>query len=599
MKEAVYPSDFDCIWLATDEDGHVAAFATGGNGPIPQTYCQSPSTFNETGGVLNSLPEMSEVNTSCDYPRPDDFVALAARGIFAFDWSDVHRTKDFLRSYELLAAPKTPVNVSSLSQSAQTLITHKFSGVRFGSMRTFDPRDHTVCVDDIEKGLASKRRVGANQIEADITSYWSIFRRAAAWLCLLAPFFYLTYGIANWLASQRAHVPNLAFGWESAIPFYAWTIVPYWSINAFYALSLFINDTPAAVDRLAKRYLTAQIVAVTCFIAFPLTATFARPETIGLPGFMFDVLGGFDKPFNQAPSLHIALLVIIWDHLRRKLPGGVRQVWHVWCFLIGASVLTTYQHHFIDIPTGALLGLFALWLFPHGAPSPLAGFRVTTSEKAGRLGRYYAGGAIVFLILAASGVFLTGYALLLLWPALALAIVSVGYFGAGREIFQKAADGSVSLASHWLLMPYRFGARLNIRYWTGALPARTEITEKVFLGRFPNAGELSDIATVIDLTGELTAPRHDAKTTWKSFPSLDLMTTPDETLAAASDAIETSRPNGPVLVCCALGFQRSAATVVHWLVTTGRAASRDAAIDLLKSKGRPVHLPASEPKRTA
>ena len=76
------------------------------------------------------------------------------------------------------------------------------------------------------------------------------------------------------------------------------------------------------------------------------------------------MLGGFDKPFNQAPSLHIALLVIIWDHWRHRLSGIAGVVWHVWCLLIGASVLTTWQHHFIDIPTGALLGFFALWLFP-------------------------------------------------------------------------------------------------------------------------------------------------------------------------------------------------------------------------------------------
>ncbi|MDA4634373.1 hypothetical protein NZA98_25315, partial [Escherichia coli] len=67
--------------------------------------------------------------------------------------------------------------------------------------------------------------------------------------------------------------------------------------------------TTAEVDRLAKRYLTAQIIAVTCFIAFPLTVIFHKPSTSGASGFLFDMLGGFDKPFNQAPSLHIALLV--------------------------------------------------------------------------------------------------------------------------------------------------------------------------------------------------------------------------------------------------------------------------------------------------
>ena len=32
--------------------------------------------------------------------------------------------------------------------------------------------------------------------------------------------------------------------------------------------------------------------------------------------------------------------------------------------LVGVSVLTTYQHHFIDIPTGVLLGLLSVWIWP-------------------------------------------------------------------------------------------------------------------------------------------------------------------------------------------------------------------------------------------
>ena len=89
----------------------------------------------------------------------------------------------------------------------------------------------------------------------------AVLRAAALWLAFLAPLFYLTYGTANWLASLRAEVPDIAFGWERHIPFIAWTIVPYWSINAFYALSLLVNDTPEEVGRLviaAARWAEAQ-----------------------------------------------------------------------------------------------------------------------------------------------------------------------------------------------------------------------------------------------------------------------------------------------------------------------------------------------------
>ncbi|MDR6433404.1 phosphatase PAP2/dual specificity phosphatase family protein [Brucella pseudogrignonensis] len=420
----------------------------------------------------------------------------------------------------------------------------------------------------------------------------AVIRRAILWLLFLGPFFYLTYGTANWLASLHHDVPNLAFNWEGYIPFIAWSIIPYWSVNLFYAIALFINDSPEQVDRLAKRYLTAQIIAVLCFVAFPLTATFVKPETSGLPGFMFDVLGGFDKPFNQAPSLHIALLIIIWDQMRRVMSFGLRVVWHVWCLLIGLSVLTTYQHHAVDIPAGALLGLFALWLFPRNTPSPLAEFHFTSDPKSRRIGLYYLAGTALFLALAVHGLSITGYAIFWLWPATALAIVALGYFGADATIFEKQTDGSVNFASRLLLWPYRFFARLNIRYWTRKLPSHVEIGDNVFLGRFPNATEVNAFTTVIDLAAEMVPPSHSGD--WKSYSTLDLIAPSVEKVRLASEAVEVARHHGPVLICCALGFQRSATVAAHWLIKTGRVNNRREAEVLIRAKGWPVHLHANE-----
>ncbi len=417
-----------------------------------------------------------------------------------------------------------------------------------------------------------------------------VVKRAALWLAFLAPFFYLTYGGANWLASQRAHVPNIAFAWESAIPFLAWTIIPYWSINLFYALCLFINTTPRDVDRLARRYLTIQMIAIVCFVAFPLEAIFVRPATSGLPGFMFAVLGGFDKPFNQAPSLHVALLVVIWDHLRGRLPRRARLLWHVWCFLIGVSVLTTWQHHVMDIPTGMLLGLFAAWLFPRDAGSPLANFTLSRDPKSRRLGICYLCGAAAFLALAVLCTPLTAAALLLLWPAVTLAIIAIGYFGAGPQIFLKRADGRAALASRWLLAPYRLGATINVWLWTRKMPASVVIADGVHLGRFPRRHEANRFATVIDITGELQRPS-GTLARWCSFPALDLTGLDKIQARAAADAIEAARHQGPVLVCCALGFQRSACVIVRWLVSSRRCETPAEALQLIERAGRRVYLP--------
>jgi protein-tyrosine phosphatase len=417
----------------------------------------------------------------------------------------------------------------------------------------------------------------------------AVAKRAILWLLVLAPLFYISYGTANWLALQRMNVPNITFGWEHGIPFIAWTIFPYWSINLFYGLSLFFNETTVEVDRLAKRYLAAQAIAVGVFILLPLRFIFEKPQTSGAPGFLFDVLGGFDRPFNQAPSLHIALLVIIWVHWRSRLSGPILWVWHLWCVLIGLSVLTTYQHHFIDIPTGALLGLFALWLFPAGAPSPLAGFRLTNDGKSRAIGYCYAAGSLTCLLIAAGGTRFSAAFLVFLWPSLALAIVAAGYFGAGVKVFQKAHDATVSFASRWLLAPYRLGAVINSFLWTRGLASSVLVCPGVYLGRLPRRLEQSSFATVIDLTSELAGSARTG-TAWQSFPALDLLPVPRIDLEKAAEALENTRHEGPVLVCCALGFQRSAAVIACWLVRSGRANSAAEAIRLIEAKGRRIHL---------
>src|SRR3954470_18173665 len=83
---------------------------------------------------------------------------------------------------------------------------------------------------------------------------------ALLWIAGLAPFFFLSYGFTNWVTSLRRSVPSLVFGWERHIPFLAWTIVPYWSTDLFYALSLFLCRTRAELSTHARRLLAVQIV---------------------------------------------------------------------------------------------------------------------------------------------------------------------------------------------------------------------------------------------------------------------------------------------------------------------------------------------------
>jgi protein-tyrosine phosphatase len=400
--------------------------------------------------------------------------------------------------------------------------------------------------------------------------------RALLWLILCGGLFYAGYGFANWAAAQRDHVASIRFGWEQGIPFLPWTILPYWSIDLFYVLAFFLCADAVELRRLARRILTAQGVAVLCFLVFPLQLDVAKPATDGVTGFLFTVLGSFDLPYNQAPSLHIALLVILWDLYARHLPRRFHVVLHAWSALIGISVLTTYQHHFIDLPTGAALGLLCLWFWPD---SGAMRFRLTRCARRRRIAALYALGAGVCVFAA---LFFGGWALWLLWPALALALVAVIYLAFGAAGFQKRAGGTIPLATRLLLAPYLVGARLNARLWTRS-DAQSEIGDNVWLGRLPHrpAADAPRFAAIIDLCAELPAAPHAGHHV--ALPALDLIPLSAAERDSAVAAIEAARTEGAVLVACALGYGRSAAAVAGWLVATGRAPSPEVAVERLRA----------------
>ena len=434
------------------------------------------------------------------------------------------------------------------------------------------------------------------------------WKQAALWLACLAPFFYLSYGLSNHLAAQRTNVPSLVFDWEHGLPFVAWTIFPYWSINAFYGLSLFLCRDRTALRAHGLRLLTAQLVAVSCFLLFPLAFSFGQPEADGAPGWLFAALRGFDKPFNQAPSLHIALLAILWDLYRRVLARRWHWLLHGWALAIAVSVLTTYQHHFIDIPTGALLGWLCVWLWPLEGDGPLHAWRAdadtTRRVLRMRLATRYTLAAALCFVIAAMGAWawanyasnttrwLGASALWLCWPGVSLALVALNYARLGTAGFQKHHDGRMSPAAYWLLAPYLLAARINAWAWTRRHPQAVAVDGRVWLGRQPDATALRAMGAcaLIDVCAELPAPqtRLPQDITVTCIPMLDLVPPTPAQLCDAANAIDAALAahpgDAPVLVCCALGYSRSAAALAAWLLRGGRHADIDSAIAALRER---------------
>ncbi|MEK8031994.1 hypothetical protein AACH06_14295 [Ideonella sp. DXS29W] len=166
------------------------------------------------------------------------------------------------------------------------------------------------------------------------------------------------------LTLRRAHrlgeLPSSLSSWDAWVPFWPASILPYASINLVYLAAFFLCRTERALLRLTLQLLFVQIAAFICFWCWPLQWGRPRPALEGIWAQAYGWLGSFDLPHNLAPSLHIAVLVVLWSLLRSiVLPR--HRVWvHAWAGVVALSALTTWQHHLLDVAGGAVLGALAL-----------------------------------------------------------------------------------------------------------------------------------------------------------------------------------------------------------------------------------------------
>ena len=100
------------------------------------------------------------------------------------------------------------------------------------------------------------------------------------------------------------------------------------------------------------------------------------------------------------------------------------------------------------------------------------------------------------------------------------------------------------------------------------------------------------VKTVIDLCAEL--PHTAAASTYVSVPALDLVPLTPAQLEQAAQEIACAVLNGPILVCCALGYSRSAAAIAAWLLVSGRAANAGEAVAVIRRVRPQIVLSAKQ-----
>jgi membrane-associated phospholipid phosphatase len=397
--------------------------------------------------------------------------------------------------------------------------------------------------------------------------------KTSAGLCLL---FLVVYNGCNYLTSLRSGVPTYFWAWERHIPFVPIFIVPYMSIDLFFVAAPFFCRDEIALRTLSRRIVAAILIAGVCFLLFPLRFAFARPYVAGPLGLIFNNFRNIDKPFNQCPSLHMALRTILAVFYVRRFSGVAKWPLRIWFSMIGFSTVLTYQHHVIDVIGGLALGVLCIHLF---GDEPLR----TAANRNGRVGAYYFSGAIGLIALAA---ILRGWALVLIWPGISLALLCSAYFWFGPGIYRKSC-GQISLTARVLLWPVILGQRISLVYYARRSEAWNALTPNIWIGRRLNQREAEGaiargVNAVLDLTCEFSESPAFRAVRYRQLAILDLTAPTAAQVAEAMDFFQ-EQSEGIAYVHCKAGYSRTAVIAGAYLLVTGRAASAEEAVGQLRA----------------
>jgi membrane-associated phospholipid phosphatase len=392
----------------------------------------------------------------------------------------------------------------------------------------------------------------------------------------LAALFLIVYSGCNWITTHRANVGTFYFEWERKIPFEPFFILPYMSIDLFFVGAPFLCRTDRELSVLAKRIGAAIIVAGICFLLFPLRFAFPRPHVDGSIGPLFDWFRGMDAPYNLLPSLHAALTLILCEIYFRHTRGFVRVAIMTWFVLIALSPVLTYQHHLVDIVGGFVLAGYCFYLFHERTPA----LPVIVNP---RIGSYYAAGA-AFLVLL--GAMFWPWGVLLIWPAIALGIVSIAYFKAGPIVFHKT-EGKLPWSTRFVLAPCLLGQYLSLLYYRRQCRAWDKVTPQIWIGgklgrRSAKKVLRSGVVSVLDLSAEFSEAKRFRKINYRNIPVLDLTAPTQAQLVEMSKFIGNHSRNAAVYIHCKIGYSRSAAAVTAYLIMSGKAKTAEEAFAMIR-----------------
>jgi hypothetical protein len=124
-------SNLEFDWLARDADGFVAMFSSAGFGAVPEESVAAAEALDAALDRIKALPVTGEASSISGRTTPDDWIATARRGLFAFDWAHVR--------YQIEAVPSRALRIDEIEDEVIRDVANRVRiPVRFSQLRWVD-----------------------------------------------------------------------------------------------------------------------------------------------------------------------------------------------------------------------------------------------------------------------------------------------------------------------------------------------------------------------------------------------------------------------------------------------------------------------------
>ncbi len=159
---------------------------------------------------------------------------------------------------------------------------------------------------------------------------------------------YLGGSLIAGMREQRLH-PYAGF--ELAIPFWPFMIIPYLSRFVLFVMPP-LQLNARELGQLVRRLVVASLGGGLVFLCLPSEIGFVDRSDAGIWQPLYDAIYSIDGHFNAVPSFHViytaSILLAMIDVATPRLQIG----YGLWLVLVCASTVLTHRHQLLDVALG-------------------------------------------------------------------------------------------------------------------------------------------------------------------------------------------------------------------------------------------------------